>query len=315
MPPFRRPALAAIDSQQGSVIDGLIAERLPRATGAARIVLIELAGRRHLAAATATLWKAAGDADAKVRTAALTALGGTIQPAELPQLIGKLRTAATGDEAAAIAKALQEASQRMPDRESLAEKLAAQLSGAPVELKCKLLDVLGALGGKKALTAVAAAAKQSDETVRDTAFRLLGQWMSVDAAPLLLDLAKAAKEEKYQVRAVRGYIRLARQFTMPQADRAAMCRAALQIAQRPDDKRLVLEILLRYPSPEMLDLALEAAKVPELKDEAAVVAMGIGQSKGGSSAELRKALAQAGHQPVKLEILKAEYGAAPTRKT
>ena len=132
--------------------------------------------------------------------------------------------------------------------------------------------------------------------------------MSVDAGPVLLDLAKAAKDEKYKVRAVQGYIRLARQFVMPQADRAAMCRTALEIAQRPDDKRLVLEILLRYPGPEMMALALEAAKVPELKDEAGVVAMGIGRSQGGDSVELRKALAQAGHKAVKLEILKAEYG-------
>ena len=41
---------------------------------------------------------------------------------------------------------------------------------------------------------------------------LLGEWMTVDAAPVLLDLAKTAPEEKYQIRALRGYIRLARQF-------------------------------------------------------------------------------------------------------
>jgi hypothetical protein len=171
-----------------------------------------------------------------------------------------------------------------------------------------LLDVLGALGGQKALAAVADAARQNDEAVRDTGFRLLGQWMSVDAAPVLVDLAKGVKDQKYQVRAVRGYIRLARQFVMPQGDRAAMCRTALEIAQRPDDKRLVLEILLRYPSPAMLDLALEAAKFPDLKDEAAIVAMGIERAQGGTSVDLRKALAQAGHKAVKLEIVKAEYG-------
>ena len=58
----------------------------------------------------------------------------------------------------------------------------------------------------------------------------------------------------------------------------------------------------------MLALALEAAKVPELKDEAAMVALGIERGRGGDSVELRKALAQAGHKAVKLEILKAEYG-------
>ncbi len=301
-------ALAVIDGLQGPAIDGLIADRLPRANGAARLILMGLSGRRHIAAATAFLWKAADDADQALRTTALTALGGTIQFAELPQLIAKLRAAPTGDEAAAIAKALQEASQRMPDREGCAKTLAAQLADAPVAVKCKLLEVLGALGGRASLAAVADAARQSDETIRDAAFRLLGQWMSVDAGPLLLDLTKSAKEEKYQVRAVRAYIRLARQFVMPQADREAMCRTALEIARRPDDKRLVLEILLRYPSQEMLALALEAAKAPELKDEAAMVAMGIERSHGGDSVELRKALAQAGHKVVKLEIVEAEYG-------
>ena len=300
-------ALAVIDALQGPAIDRLIAQRLPGAAGTARTVLMELAGRRHIASATPTLWKAADDADQAVRAAALTALGGTIQFAELPQLIARLRTAQTAEERAAIANALQEAAQRMTDREDCGEKLAAQIAVAPREIKCRLLDVLGALGGQKALAAVAAAAKESDEAVRDTAFRLLGQWMSVDAAPVLLDLAKAAKAEKHQVWAVRAYIRLARQFTMPQADRVAMCRTALEIAQRPDDKHLVLEILLRYPSPEMLDLALEAAKTPELRDEATMVALGIGRGKG-DSVELRKALAQAGHKAVKLEILKAEYG-------
>ena len=94
-PAISQAALAVIDGLQGTAIDGLIAERLPRASGPARMILMELAGRRHIAAATAILWKAADDADPAVRTTALTALGGTIQVAELPQLIAKLRAAQT----------------------------------------------------------------------------------------------------------------------------------------------------------------------------------------------------------------------------
>ena len=96
----------------------------------------------------------------KVRVAALTAWAVRSSVAELAQLIARLRSVQTADEAAAIAKALQEAAQRMPDREGCAEKLAAAPSDAPVELKCKLLEVLGALGGPQALAAVADAARQ-----------------------------------------------------------------------------------------------------------------------------------------------------------
>jgi hypothetical protein len=87
-----------------------------------------------------------------------------------------------------------------------------------------------------------------------------------------------------------------------------MCRTALRTADRDEDKRLVLEVLLRYPSEEMEPIALEAAEVPALKEEASLVLMGMA-SKGINRAELGKALAQAGHKPVELEILKAEYGA------
>jgi hypothetical protein len=92
-----------------------------------------------------------------------------------------------------------------------------------------------------------------------------------------------------------------------------MCRTALETADRDADKRLVLEVLLRYPTDEMQAIALEAAKVPALKDEAMLVVAGIA-SKGINRDELGKALAQAGHQPVQLEIIKAEYGAGEKTK-
>ena len=92
-----------------------------------------------------------------------------------------------------------------------------------------------------------------------------------------------------------------------------MCRTALETADRDADKRLVLEVLLRYPSEEMQAIALEAAKVPALKDEALLVVMGMA-SKDINRGELGKALAQAGHTPVDLKIIKAEYGAGAKTK-
>ena len=37
--------------------------------------------------------------------------------------------------------------------------------------------------------------------LQDTSSRLLGEWMTIDAAPVLLDLAKTGSGEKYQARA------------------------------------------------------------------------------------------------------------------
>ncbi len=301
-------ALSVIDDFQGDAIDRLISQRLANERGRGLLLLIELAGRRHVAAATPALWKAADDSDLGVRAAAIAALGGTVTFADLPRLVARLASASTAESSTATKRALQAALQRMPDREACAALVAGKMSGQSPSVQCRLLEVLGSIGGGKALAVVAAAARGNDERFRDTAFRLLGQWMSLDAAPVLLDLAQNAGTEKYQVRAARAYIRLARQFDMPPGQRAEMCRQALKIARRPEDKRLVLEVLLRYPSPQMHELAIDAAKTPELKDEAEQVDLAILGARGSDTKELRKALAQAGHQTVKLEIVRAEYG-------
>ena len=302
-------SMDVIEGMKTSAVNQQIAERLPRAEGRAKLALIDLAGRRQVAAAMPALWQLSeSSTEPVVRAAALKALGGTVSAEDLPRLIARLGTAKADDESAAILQALKDALPRMPDREACAAKIAAAMPSAAPAIQRQLLEVLKSLGGAKALAVVAAAAHDNDEKTRDASFRLLGQWMSVDAAPPLLDLAQNTKADDYKVRALRAYIRLARQFDMPIDQRVEMCRTAMKIAQRADEKRLVLEILLRYPDEQMLALALEAAKVPELKDEAALVAMGISRARGGDTKELRKVLAQAGHQAVNLEIVRAEYG-------
>ncbi len=69
----------------------------------------------------------------------------------------------------------------------------------------------------------------------------------------------------------------------------------------------------RYPSVDMLRLAVEAAKDPALKSEAAAVSLSIAQKIGGSG-DVRDLLAKIGHEPMKVEIVKAEYGAGTTFK-
>jgi HEAT repeat protein len=306
-------ALAVLAGMPGKEVDDDLVARLAKAEGKARQVLIQLAGRRSIAAATPALLRAADDPDAPTRAAALTALGATVEFRDLPVLIARLVHPQNPEDAAAAQKALSAACQRMPDPEACAEKLVAAMSQAPVPAKCRFLEVLTAVGGAKALAAVGAAARDARAEIQDTASRLLGEWMNVDAAPVLLDLAKTAADEKYKVRALRGYIRLARQFTMPDADRARMCRTALETAERDAEKKLVLEVLERYPSGDTLQIALDAAKIPALKNDAAAIAMVIAQRVGGG-ADLQRVMTEMGQRRVRVEVLKAEYGADKTFK-
>lgn len=306
--------LSVLAAVPGKEVDQDVLARLPAAEGQLRLVLIRLAGLRSIGAAVPLLLKAADDPDSQIRAAALIALGTTIAADGLPLLIARVAAAQNPEEAAAAVKATVAACQRMPDREACAGQLAAAVPSSPVAAQSRFLEALAAVGGSKALETIASAARDGQPEMRETASRLLGEWMTIDAAPVLLELAKNAAEEKYRIRALRGYIRLVRQFPLEDEQRIQMCRSAMAAAQRDDEKRLVLEVLDRYPSLEMLRLAVEAAKVPALKDEATAISLAIAQKTLAEPAEIRKLLAEVRYTPTKVEILRAEYGAGKQSK-
>ena len=64
----------------------------------------------------------------------------------------------------------------------------------------------------------------------------------------------------------------------------------------------------------VLKLAVAATKVPELKESATEATLVIAQKVKGNRANVRELLSQAGLETVKLEIVKAEYGAGTTQK-
>jgi hypothetical protein len=196
----------------------------------------------------------------------------------------------------------------MPDGEACAAQLTAAMAKVPLPTQVKFLEVLGAMDNKTALAALATAAKSRTDELQDAATRLLGETLTLDAAPILLDLAKTLPDGKYKIRALRGHIRLARQFNMPEDQRVKMCVDALNASERPDEQLLILKVMEIHPSFKMLQLAAQGTKRPALKDEATRVMTTIAQKLGGSPANARQLLLQLGQKPVKIEIVKAEYG-------
>lgn len=294
----------------GKGVDADLVARLDNAKGAGRLALIELIGMRRIDAVPPLL-KAADDRDPKVRAAAMAALGEVAKLENVPVLITRVVSPADTGDAAVALKALQAACIRMPDREACAAKLATALPKAPDAAQLGILETLTQMGGKKALQTVAEAAQSDDAELQDAATRLLGSWMSVDAGPVLLQLAQVP-DGRFKVRALRGYIRLVRQFLMPDSKRAAMCRSALEAAERDEERALVLEVVERYPSVDMLRMAVAASKNPKFKDDLTVASLAVAKQIGG--ADPKQLVALIDQAPVKIEILKAEYGAGNKQK-
>jgi HEAT repeat protein len=307
-------AKAALGALPGEKVDKEIVARLSKAQGKIYPLLIEVVGQRRIDA-VADLLKAVENSDKTVRSAALTALGATVDLDRLSVLIAQVVKPKFAEDAKTAQQALMTASIRMPDREGCAGQLAAAADRASsVPTKTTVLEVLAAVGGAKALESVAAAAKSPEAKLVDTGTRLLGEWSSADAAPILLDLITAAPGEKFQTRALNGYIRIANKMPMPEPDRTEMCRKAFAAAKQTAEKKKVLDVLKKYPNLDNLKLAAHATDEPDLKDDATQVTIAIVQKLDSKDAQVQEILSKTGLEKVKLEIVKAEYGAGATQK-
>jgi HEAT repeat protein len=257
--------------------DAAILAKLAEADAKSMAVLFELAGARRIAAAAGKVREALASSDESVKLAALAALGQLIAVQDLELLTSRALAGGNAPETVAAQAALRMAALRMADREATAAKLAATLSGASAENQAYLLELLGKVSGKKALQTVAAAAKSSDAALKEAATKALGEWPNPEAADALLDLAKTDPENKYRVRALRGYIRIARQLQLPDDVKLTMFQTVMETADRDADKQVALDILTRIPSVPTLKLAASYVDQTGLQDAAADAAVKIGK--------------------------------------
>ncbi len=256
-----RAALVAIPDEK---VDAEILKRL--ASGNDKLILIEVVGLRQLEA-TEELVKAVDSPEAEIRAAALQALGQTVPQAKLSTLVSQVVAPKRQAEVDGAIRALKTAAIRMPDREACATTLSAALKTAPAASKSALLETVAAVGGTKALETVKEFAMGKDLALRDTSTKLLGEWMTADVAPALLDIYNNGPKDQYQDRAMRGYARVVRQLNMPDEQRIEMCKTILSTAKLREQK-LVFDVVKKFPSPATLQLALDAMKKPDLADDA-----------------------------------------------
>ena len=297
----------------GVKVDAQIVAMLPKAEGNMLPLLLQLVGQRRIDAIPLLL-KSVAHSDKTVRSAALIALGETVPLKSLSVLVSQVVAPKYPDDALVAQQALKAASIRMADREACAGELSNAVDKtSSVPTKGALLQILGAMGGPKALATIGTAAKSKDPQLQDISSRLLGEWMTEDAAPVLLELAKIPANQ-YKVRALRGYIRIARQFVLPEDQRAEMCQKAFDAASQTAEKKLVLDVLKRYPGTETFKQAIKAIQDADLKEDATQATLVIAQKLSEKGIDVKEMLATAGLAKVKLEIVKAEYGSGATQK-
>jgi HEAT repeat protein len=239
----REVATAAQDAVAGfpgKEADAAVRAMLSGQDAAAKIAAIELINRRRLLDCIPDVVKAAGDADAKVRVTALKRLGDLGTPAEIPTLLKLLGQTKGGQEVGAVEQSLGSICARAEKPEAATGLIVAAMKGATRDQQGALLRVLSVAGGSASLEAVRTAVNGTDQELRSEAIRALGEWRTADAAPDLLKLAQTAPTPTDKMLCLRSYLGLAAQAEITPEQKLAMCKDAMPLAQRPEEKRLLL---------------------------------------------------------------------------
>jgi HEAT repeat protein len=239
---------------------------------------MDIVTRRRMISALPTLYKAATDSDAQIRTAAIRKIGELSGPGDLSVVLRLLTSAKAPEDLEAAEQALGTVALKASNRDAAQATLRTAFDAAQPAQKTALLRVVASLGGANGLSLVRAAVKDPSPEVQSAAIRALSSWNSPDAAPALLEIARTSPNATDKMVALRGYLTMAAQADQQsEAQRIALCRQAVDLVQKPEEKKMLLAALGTVNTPEALDLIVPYLSDDAVKEEAANAVVGISE--------------------------------------
>ena len=290
-----RTALARLP---GKDVDADILARLEKSSGKSRQVLIEVAEHRRIDGALALFVKYAEDADAGVRSAAITAIGAVGDEKQMADLARLLQKTQDAKDRGDLEKALMSISGR--SAAAAVKHLLPLAQAGDAATRMVAINALACCGGAEALAAVKAALADRDEAVQDEAARALSTWPNrwpddAAAADVLAEVARTAAKPSHKALALRGcfqFIQGARK--MKPENRLARVTALLPLLSRPEEKRLAISALGTIGTGPAIEELVKLADDPQVAEEASsAIVNAINRSAAGLSKEQRNRALQA----------------------
>jgi len=274
-----RAATTALVGLPGLQVDAAIVQLLESPDRILRLHVLEIARERRIAGALPMLLKAMADTDITVRTAAARSYGEIAGADGLPALIGVLVKSTDSGEIELYERLLGSACRAAGDKDACARRLAAAMCDAKPVVKPALLRMLRVAGGPEALRAIRGAVDDANKEVHAVALRVLCEWTSADAAPILLELAKSAAMPADRLAALRGCLGIALQNSVAAREKLAICHQVAPIIHREEEKRMLLGALGSAASAESLDLIVPYLDDIAVKREAVATVLAIAEKR------------------------------------
>jgi HEAT repeat protein len=242
----------------------------------ASAVAVKALGKRRAKEAVDLLFKLSTADSPAISQEAIVALGMTVPQDRFLDLLALLTSAKSDSRKAAVQNAIHGAIFRSTQPDACAEALGAMIPSASGADREFLFEQVRTAGGAKAVALMRAFATGSDEALQDTATKTLGVWLSADAAPVLLEVARG--NGKFAIRALGGYIRIFRQFELPETERVAMAAKALKVADRANERNAAIDAMTRFPCAGTFELALDQLDAQGSEAAAAIAILTIART-------------------------------------
>jgi HEAT repeat protein len=254
----------------GNAMNLAMTETLKNSAAKPKVELITALLDRQFEEAISVIIKSADDPDQAVRLAVLEALRAMADERHTQVLVKRLKAAQDKSERRKVALALRATCTR--GQAKCAESVIAGFDRAEPDVCIFLMRALAEAGGPKSLSAIVARLKDSDQSVRDEAVRVLSSWKDRNAIVHLKQMARDVKNMRNHILAMRGLVRLASPGKNLPADLSTL-NQALQLATRKEEKILVLGTLGTIPKLESLSLVIPCLDHAELVEDACFVAV------------------------------------------
>lgn len=280
----RGVAKAALLRVPGEQVAASAAGAIPAAAPPVRVALIEVLAARKASQHKAVVLEQAKAEDESVRLAAAKALERVASLEDLPAMLGVLTPAETDAVRAGVRDSIAALAKSNPAKATAAA--VAALEGADDARSVVLLPILPRITGEAALTAAAAYAKSENADVRAAAVNALAEWPDETALPALLDVVRTAQEPGLQETAMNGYIRLVESKDRAAGQKLQLYTDAYMAAQRPEEKRAVLQHAATIQTVEAFNAVMSAydqdeAMRPDLAAAAARIALPLDANQEG----------------------------------
>jgi HEAT repeat protein len=264
-------ARAAIGSLKGRAVDEEIVAQLAKkpADPVAGELLLAV-GDRRIFPAKPVVTAALASPSPAIRAQALRALRGIGTPSDMPAVLEVLLGGSEESERTEAEKTAVALAQKIDNLDGRSNAVKSRLGGEKgTDARVRLVGLLSLIGDPSALPVLRTLAGDDDLDVRGAAVRAVASWPTPAAREDLLKLARESRNQTNRLLAIGGLIRVVGldKYRDPQAAVADLEEAAA-LSWRPEEQKLILGAVTKFPCQAALDLANGFLKEPDVKAEA-----------------------------------------------